>query len=190
MNIVILSVLLFVMFIDVFVVLIIKGSILKSLCVLSVIKLGLIFGCIEVIVFVIGWLIGSVGVEYVEVYDYWIVFVLLVGLGVYMLFESCKEDDDEDDILIVINKCLLMVILFIVVGISIDVMIVGISFVFMKVNIYLVVVMIGFVIMIMVIIGLLFGNVISGWVGKKVEVIGGIVLVLIGCGILYSYIMV
>jgi len=189
LNIVTLSVLSLAMSTDAFAASITKGSTLKSPRVLSAIKLGLIFGCIEAIAPVIGWLIGSAGAEYVEAYDHWIAFVLLVGLGVHMLLESRKEDDDEDDTLTATNKRSLMATLLTAVGTSIDAMTVGISLAFMKVNIYLAAAMIGLATTIMVTIGSLLGNVISGWVGKKAEAIGGIALVLIGCGILYSHTM-
>ncbi|MCF2901073.1 manganese efflux pump MntP family protein [Pseudoalteromonas sp. OFAV1] len=189
MNIVTLSVLSLAMSTDAFAASITKGSTLKSPRVLSAIKLGLIFGCIEAIAPVIGWLIGSAGAEYVEAYDHWIAFVLLVGLGVHMLLESRKEDDDEDDTLTATNKRSLMATLLTAVGTSIDAMTVGISLAFMKVNIYLAAAMIGLATTVMVTIGSLLGNVISGWVGKKAEAIGGIALVLIGCGILYSHTM-
>jgi len=189
LNIVTLSVLSLAMSTDAFAASITKGNTLKSPRVLSAIKLGLIFGCIEAIAPVIGWLIGSAGAEYVEAYDHWIAFVLLVGLGVHMLLESRKEDDDEDDTLTATNKRSLMATLLTAVGTSIDAMTVGISLAFMKVNIYLAAAMIGLATTIMVTIGSLLGNVISGWVGKKAEAIGGIALVLIGCGILYSHTM-
>lgn len=189
LNIVTLSVLSLAMSTDAFAASITKGSTLKSPRVLSAIKLGLIFGSIEAIAPVIGWLIGSAGAEYVEAYDHWIAFVLLVGLGVHMLLESRKEDDDEDDTLTATNKRSLMATLLTAVGTSIDAMTVGISLAFMKVNIYLAAAMIGLATTIMVTIGSLLGNVISGWVGKKAEAIGGIALVLIGCGILYSHTM-
>jgi putative Mn2+ efflux pump MntP len=189
LNIVTLSVLSLAMSTDAFAASITKGSTLKSPRVLSAIKLGLIFGCIEAIAPVIGWLIGSAGAEYVEAYDHWIAFVLLVGLGVHMLLESRKEDHDEDDTLTATNKRSLMATLLTAVGTSIDAMTVGISLAFMKVNIYLAAAMIGLATTIMVTIGSLLGNVISGWVGKKAEAIGGIALVLIGCGILYSHTM-
>lgn len=189
LNIVTLSVLSLAMSTDAFAASITKGSTLKSPRVLSAIKLGLIFGCIEAIAPVIGWLIGSAGAEYVEAYDHWIAFVLLVGLGVHMLLESRKEDDDEDDTLTATNKRSLMATLLTAVGTSIDAMTVGISLAFMKVNIYLAAAMIGLATTVMVTIGSLLGNVISGWVGKKAEAIGGIALVLIGCGILYSHTM-
>ena len=189
LNIVTLSVLSLAMSTDAFAASITKGSTLKSPRVLSAIKLGLIFGCIEAIAPVIGWLIGSAGAEYVEAYDHWIAFVLLVGLGVHMLLESRKEDDDEDDTLTATNKRSLMATLLTAVGTSIDAMTVGISLAFMKVNIYLAAAMIGLATTIMVTIGSLLGNVISGWIGKKAEAIGGIALVLIGCGILYSHTM-
>ncbi len=185
LNIITLSVLSLAMSTDAFAASITKGSTLKNPRILSAIKLGLLFGCIEAIAPIIGWLIGSAGADYVEAFDHWIAFVLLVGLGVHMLLESRKEDDEEE--LAPNTKRSFIATLLTAVGTSIDAMTVGISLAFMKVNIYLAAAMIGLATTIMVTIGSLLGNVMSGWVGKKAEAIGGIALILIGCGILYSH---
>ncbi|MEZ7275879.1 manganese efflux pump [Pseudoalteromonas sp. CO302Y] len=187
MNIITLSVLSLAMSTDAFAASITKGSTLKNPRILSAIKLGLLFGCIEAIAPIIGWLIGSAGADYVEAFDHWIAFVLLVGLGVHMLLESRKEDDDDEKELAPNTKRSFIATLLTAVGTSIDAMTVGISLAFMKVNIYLAAAMIGLATTIMVTIGSLLGNVMSGWVGKKAEAIGGIALILIGCGILYSH---
>jgi len=187
LNIITLSVLSLAMSTDAFAASITKGSTLKNPRVLSAIKLGLLFGCIEAIAPIVGWLIGSAGADYVEAFDHWIAFVLLVGLGVHMLLESRKEDDDDEKELAPNTKRSFIATLLTAVGTSIDAMTVGISLAFMKVNIYLAAAMIGLATTIMVTIGSLLGNVMSGWVGKKAEAIGGIALILIGCGILYSH---
>ena len=186
LNIITLSVLSLAMSTDAFAASITKGSSLKNPRILSAIKLGLIFGCIEAIAPVLGWLIGSAGAEYVEAYDHWIAFVLLVGLGIHMIIESRKDDDDDADE-VPSNKRSLMATLLTAVGTSIDAMTVGISLAFMKVNIYVAAAMIGLATTVMVTIGSLLGNVMSGWGGKKAEAIGGIALILIGSGILYSH---
>ncbi|MCF7500166.1 manganese efflux pump MntP family protein [Pseudoalteromonas sp. L1] len=187
MNIITLSVLSLAMSTDAFAASITKGSTLKNPRILSAIKLGLLFGCIEAIAPIVGWLIGSAGAHYVEAFDHWIAFVLLVGLGVHMLLESRKEDGDDEEEFAPNTKRSFIATLLTAVGTSIDAMTVGISLAFMKVNIYLAAAMIGLATTIMVTIGALLGNVMSGWVGKKAEAIGGIALILIGCGILYSH---
>ncbi len=186
LNIITLSVLSLAMSTDAFAASITKGCTLKTPRILSAIKLGLLFGCIEAIAPIIGWFIGSAGADYVEAFDHWIAFVLLVGLGVHMLLESRKDDGNEEE-LAPNNKRSFIATLLTAVGTSIDAMTVGISLAFMKVNIYLAAAMIGLATTTMVTIGSLLGNVMSGWVGKKAEAIGGIALILIGCGILYSH---
>ena len=186
LNIITLSVLSLAMSTDAFAASITKGSTLKNPRVLSAIKLGLLFGCIEAIAPIVGWLIGSAGADYVEAFDHWIAFVLLVGLGIHMLLESRKDDDNEEELAPNSKRSFIATVLT-AVGTSIDAMTVGISLAFMKVNIYLAAAMIGLATTIMVTIGALLGNVMSGWVGKKAEAIGGVALIFIGCGILYSH---
>ncbi|KTG21448.1 hypothetical protein AUR67_07125 [Pseudoalteromonas sp. XI10] len=188
MNIITLSVLSLAMSTDAFAASITKGSTLKNPRVLSAVKLGLLFGCIEAIAPIVGWLIGSAGADYVEAFDHWVAFVLLVGLGVHMLLESRKDSDNEEELAPNTKRSFIATLLT-AVGTSIDAMTVGISLAFMKVNIYLAAAMIGLATTIMVTIGALLGTVMSGWVGKKAEAIGGVALIFIGCGILYSHTM-
>jgi len=188
LNIITLSVLSLAMSTDAFAASITKGSTLKNPRVLSAVKLGLLFGCIEAIAPIVGWLIGSAGADYVEAFDHWVAFVLLVGLGVHMLLESRKDSDNEEELAPNTKRSFIATLLT-AVGTSIDAMTVDISLAFMKVNIYLAAAMIGLATTIMVTIGALLGTVMSGWVGKKAEAIGGVALIFIGCGILYSHTM-
>ena len=48
-------------------------------------RTGLIFGVIEGLTPVIGWLLGQLAAPYVSAWDHWIAFVLLGGLGIMMV---------------------------------------------------------------------------------------------------------
>ena len=65
---------------------------------INALKLGLLFGVIEGITPVIGWLIGSAGAEYIEQYDHWIAFGLLVLLGAHMIYASFNGDEEEESV--------------------------------------------------------------------------------------------
>jgi Predicted membrane protein len=48
-------------------------------------RTGLIFGVIEAITPVLGWLLGKAAAVYVQAWDHWIAFALLLGLGLHMI---------------------------------------------------------------------------------------------------------
>jgi len=72
-----------------------KGSKLKSPRILNALKMGLIFGVIEGITPIIGWVIGSAGSYYVQEIDHWIAFILLFSLGLHMLYVSFQAEETE-----------------------------------------------------------------------------------------------
>lgn len=163
-----------------------KGASLSSPRFINALKLGLIFGCIEAIAPIIGWLIGSAGAGYIQAWDHWLAFILLVGLGGYMLLESTKSNVDEPVELS--KKRTLMATLITAVGTSLDAMTVGISLAFLDVNIYIAAAMIGLATTTMVTIGSLLGNSLGKIIGNKAEAFGGLALIAIGIWIPYSHI--
>ena len=61
------------------------------------------------------------------------------------------------------------------------------SFAFLDVNILLAATMIGAATTLMVTIGVLLGHRLGAMVGKKAEALGGTILIIVGCWILYSH---
>ena len=166
-----------------------KGSQLQSPRFINALKLGLLFGVIEGITPVIGWLIGSAGAEYIEQYDHWIAFGLLVLLGAHMIYASFNGDEEEDSPgeAVPAQKQSFMAYTLTAFGTSIDAMTVGVSFAFLDVNIALAALMIGLATCLMVTIGALLGHKLSHIVGEKAEAVGGTVLIGIGSWVLYSH---
>jgi putative Mn2+ efflux pump MntP len=72
---------------------------------------------------------------------------------------------------------------------SIDALVVGISFAFISMNIYWSILIIGTVTFIVAMIGMLFGKKVGGRLGKRMEIIGGFILVGIGLKILLSHLL-
>lgn len=70
---------------------------------------------------------------------------------------------------------------------SIDALAVGITFAFLKVNIMLASSLIGSITFILAIVGVLIGSVVGGKFKNKAELLGGIILILIGVKILLEH---
>ncbi len=148
-------------------------------------RTGLIFGAIETITPVIGWGIGQVAARFAESWDHWIAFTLLLVLGLHMIYNGIKHDDDEEQ-----EKpgqhsfWILAVTAF---ATSIDALAVGVGLAFVDVNIVVAALAIGLATTVMVTIGVMLGRVLGTMVGKRAEIIGGIVLIVVGATILYEH---
>ena len=135
---------------------------------------------------VIGWLLGRAALQYVEAFDHWIAFGLLGALGVHMIINGLRPDDgaDDEDTSKHHGFWRLAVTGF---ATSIDAMAVGIGLAFLDVHIGVMALIIGLCTLTMVTMGIMLGRVLGGMVGKRAEIIGGLILIIIGSTILYEH---
>ncbi|MFT0473183.1 manganese efflux pump MntP [Pseudomonas antarctica] len=161
-----------------------KGSSLHKPRFIQALRAGLIFGVIEAITPMIGWAIGHAATRWVQDWDHWIAFTLLVALGLHMIYNGLKVDDDEVEKPSQHSFMLLAVTAF---ATSIDALAVGVGLAFVDVNILLASAAIGLATMTMVTIGMMLGRVLGTVVGKRAERVGGVVLILVGATILYEH---
>lgn len=89
-----------------------------------------------------------------------------------------------------INPLKLPVLFSLSVATSIDALIVGISFGFLEINIILAVLVIGGITFFVSMLGILFGKKTGSRFGKKMEILGGIILISIGIKILLEHLMI
>lgn len=152
--------------------------------------IGLIFGVVEALTPVIGWALGSMAARLIQDIDHWVAFALLVGLGVHMIYRALHHGDesaDEDGGEGVPARRGLLAIALTGLATSIDAMAVGVGLAFVEVNILVVAGLIGLCTFVMVTLGILAGRALGSMAGKRAELLGGIVLIVIGCSILYSH---
>ena len=81
MNTYALTVLAFAMSMDAFAASIVKGAVIDKPDILKIFKIALIFGIVETITPLIGWLGGRMAQKFISDWDHWIAFVLLSVLG-------------------------------------------------------------------------------------------------------------
>lgn len=74
-----------------------KGSSLHKPRFIEALRTGVIFGVIEAITPIIGWAIGHAASRFVESWDHWIAFTLLLVLGLHMIYNGVKHDDPEEE---------------------------------------------------------------------------------------------
>ncbi|PWC12179.1 manganese efflux pump MntP [Brenneria corticis] len=162
-----------------------KGAVLHKPRFRDAIRTGLIFGIVEATTPLIGWSLGFFASRFIIEWDHWVAFGLLVILGGRMIMEGGKNARlchcDK------IKKHSLALLVCTAIATSLDAMTLGVGLAFLQVNIFHTAMVIGCATMIMVTLGMLIGRYIGPILGKKAEIVGGIVLIAIGCNILYEH---
>jgi putative Mn2+ efflux pump MntP len=148
------------------------------------IRFPVAFGLFQALMLVIGWLVGSSFVRFISAYDHWLAFGLLAFIGGRMIWESFHEED-EDEAGRDINRWLTLLMLSI--ATSIDSLAAGLGYAFLRVDIAFAAAVTGLTTFIITIIGHLIGNKVGPLVGKRAEMAGGIILILIGLRILLEH---
>ncbi|MWP61934.1 manganese efflux pump MntP [Gilliamella sp. Pas-s25] len=173
---------------DAFAVAVCRGVSLKSTPFLGALKVGILFGVVEAITPLLGWLIGYIALQYIEQWDHWVVFTVMLFLGINMIYNSFKNSDEDcQDDKVTSSKKSSLILIFTAISTSIDAFAVGIGLALASVNICFAATMIGIATCLMVTIGLLLGNKLGCLIGKRAEFLGGLVLILIGIITLYQH---
>lgn len=162
-----------------------KGAALHRPTLREALRTGLIFGVIEGLSPLAGWAVGRAAAPYVQAWDHWIAFVLLVGLGLHMISAGLAAPETGDDKPTSHGFWVLAATGF---ATSIDAMAVGASLAFLGENIALTALAIGVSTFVMVTIGVMVGRALGVLAGKRAEILGGLVLIAIGATILYEHI--
>ena len=135
---------------------------------------------------VIGWLAGRTVIDFISTYDHWLAFGLLAIIGGRMVWESLHEKDEEKAKKN-INSWLTLFALSI--ATSIDSLAVGLSFAFLKTDILIAGITVGITAFIFTVIAQLIGNKVGSLVGKRAEIVGGLILIGIGIKILLEHLL-
>ncbi len=146
-------------------------------------KLAFFFGFFQFMMPVIGWAGASRFSDLISSFDHWIAFALLLIIGLKMIYESLQKD--EDRVCLVLN---LKTLFILAIATSIDALAVGISFAFLNVSIVQPVIIIGVVTFLFSLAGVYIGKKSGHFFEKKMEFIGGLILIFIGIKILVEHI--
>lgn len=168
---------------DAFAVSICKGIKMPKLRKSHIVIIAVFFGGFQMLMPLIGWLLGSQFVQYISKFDHWIAFALLAFIGVKMAIESFKHEEEEcckcD------SKLDLKELVVLAIATSIDALAVGITFaLYPDINILSSISIIGIVTFIICAGGVVIGHKFGAKFKSKAELLGGIVLVIIGLKLL------
>ena len=169
---------------DAFSVAIVAGFGLGKIKLTDSLRISSTFGVAHIIMPVLGWVLGSTVITYIQKWDHWLAFILLAFVGGRMLKEGMEEDTEE------VNPSALLgftsLIIF-TVAVSIDALAVGLSFSLQELSIWIPSLYMGAGTLIFTFIGLNIGKKTGQRFGKKAQIIGGLVLILFGLRILVTH---
>ena len=174
---------------DAFAVSITKGMTIKNLKKSTALKMALAFGVFQGAMPLLGWALGISFESYIKSIDHWVAFILLGFIGLNMIkgfFDDRKEENaselefsattDVDDLS---NKEIIML----AVATSIDALAVGISFAFLNVSIIPAASIICIITFLVCVVGVFVGNKVGDIFNGYAELVGGVILILIGFNI-------
>ena len=167
---------------DAFAVAVCKGLAVRKVDYKHSAIVGAYFGGFQAFMPIIGFLVGMQFQEMITAIDHWIAFVLLLIIGSNMIKESRGEDESLDD------SFSFKAMFPLAIATSIDALAIGVTFAFLKVNIVWAVSLIGVITFILSGIGVKVGNNFGIKYKSKAEMLGGIVLILLGTKILIDHI--
>lgn len=143
-------------------------------------RLSFHFGLFQAIMPIIGWLGGLTVQSYIADIDHWVAFGLLAFVGGRMVRsgldpngEAHNGDPTRGSALILLS-----------IAVSIDALAVGLSLAVMRISILYPALIIGFVTGGLSLVGLRMGERLGKLFGKRMEIIGGVILIAIGLRVL------
>jgi putative Mn2+ efflux pump MntP len=169
---------------DAFVVSIVSGSAYEQLRVKHALRMALFFGAFQAFMPLIGSLAGLTLRSYIAAYDHWVAFGLLAAVGGKMIYESFKITSVEENP----DPSNILVLLVLSVATSIDALAVGITLSIIAVSMIAAAVIIGLITFVLSYLGVYIGKRFGHFFERKMEVLGGVILIGIGIKILIEHI--
>lgn len=165
---------------DAFAVSVTNGAVQKKVTPSMALRMAGFFGFFQGFMPFLGWLIGKAGESFIGNIDHWIALILLGFIGIQMIVESRRKDEDSEPDELNVRRLTALAI-----ATSIDALATGIilptavranTVLLMVLSVCLIAAITFILCLIGVWVGKKFGDLLSG----KAELLGGIVLVLIG----------
>lgn len=170
---------------DAFAVSICKGLDSRNSSIRTILACGIWFGVFQAAMAAIGYFAGSLFSEYIETFDHWIAFILLLLIGAKMIYDAIKGEESCEDSDISIKAMLPLAV-----ATSIDALAAGISLAMTSdVAIWISALMIGLTTFVLSAIGAKFGSMFGARFERNAQIAGGIILILIGVKILIEHLM-
>jgi putative Mn2+ efflux pump MntP len=168
---------------DAFAVAVSSGVAIKPVRLRNGLTIAAFFGSFQALMPVLGWFCGTGLRGLITGIDHWVAFVLLSAVGGKMIYESFPKAGSRS----AADPRNLLVLLMLAVATSIDALAVGIGLSFIKVAIIRPALIIGVVTFGLSLLGVYIGKKAGRFLNHRVELAGGLILILIGIKILVEH---
>jgi putative Mn2+ efflux pump MntP len=160
------------------------GTTTKTRLLSAAVIIAASFGIFQAGMTIIGWQAGSSFIDMISAYDHWVAFLMLLLIGVKMIWEGCADNEDKAPIEVI----RFVPVIVLSVATSIDALAIGVSFGVLNTAIVIPSLIIGMVTFIMSFCGVMLGERLEKILGSKIEIAGGLLLILIGIRILVVHV--
>lgn len=167
---------------DAFAVAVCKGLALRKVNLGQMALVGLWFGGFQALMPLIGYFVGVQFREQITAIDHWVAFGLLAVIGGNMIREALSKEEECPDASLTVKAMFPMAV-----ATSIDALAVGVSFAFLSVNIGAAVSFIGVITFLLSMVGVKVGSLFGAKYKSRAELVGGIILILMGLKILLEH---
>lgn len=172
---------------DAFAVAVCKGLGMKRLDLAQALVIALFFGGFQAAMPLAGWALGTGFQSLIAPIDHWIAFALLAFIGAKMLYDAMRGGDEDGEGSACEARLDLKELTMLAIATSIDALAVGITFAFLQVDIVPAVALIGGITFALSFAGVAIGHAFGARFEKPAAIVGGAVLILIGCKILLEH---
>ncbi len=166
---------------DAFAVAVCSGLTIKKIQFKDALLIATFFGGFQIFMPLIGWVLGLSFRDLLENFDHWIAFILLGFIGLRMVYQAITEGDEDE---IKGDPRNLYVLSGLAIATSIDSFAVGISFSLIENDIARLLIAVGIITFVLSLAGVFIGGKFGHLFEKQAEIIGGIILFLLGLRIL------
>jgi putative Mn2+ efflux pump MntP len=163
------------------------GTTTKTKLLNAALVIALCFGVFQTGMTLLGWVAGTWLTNLlIAGFDHWVAFLLLAVIGGKMVIEGFEGDGKPEGV----DAMGLVPVVVLSVATSIDALAVGMSFAFLQIGILVPSIIIGIVAFLLSFAGVMSGTRLASFLGKKTEILGGLILIAIGLKILLEHLLV
>lgn len=149
------------------------------------VRLAAHFGIFQAGMTALGWLVGATVEPYIQKYDHWIAFFLLAYVGINLIRSgfghkerAFNQDPSTGKVMVMLSFAT-----------SIDAFAVGLGIAIIQCPVLLSVVSIGAVAFLLSMVGLFVGTKLGKMFGKRMEIVGGLILLGIGIRVVVTHLV-
>ena len=170
---------------DAFAVSIASGIAIQHMRIRHALTIAAWFGFFQALMPYLGWLGGVRLKDAIGSFDHWVAFVLLAFVGSKMIYEAFKMESVEEK-----TDPLNVYVLFgLSVATSIDALATGFTFALLNMAIVTPILVIGLVTFVVSLAGVWIGDKGGHFFEKKIEIVGGLILIGIGLKFLFDHLL-